>query len=408
MHMREISTNRGRVFRGVGDLVHSTKTRRCKGARLLRSGELDVLGCRRLRVRRLEAVQVEDVGAEVAGGRLDELRVVLDGAWLEEHAAHVGEVDEEEKAGDREDVDAHVREAEVVAERAGEEDRERDDGAEGAARADHAGDDTERRARDVRDHAVVQALRGLDEDREEDHHGEAAAGHALVGDALSAVAEVEDVGRGEDHDELVGEIELELHGVRGQRGERAAEGDGRGLVHETARDLGLDLPHLVPDVADLGPTLDALAVLGARGATARGRLVLELVGRLHTAREQAEHDAERALQGLHDPRGPEAAAHAVARIGPVGEDAAERAHADVHQAEARGEDARDGGREAVVLGEVARGDVVHRELHAEAGAVGEGQDPCVDIGQADLEHRAALALLLDAAVLQLAVVAVGQ
>mmetsp|Transcript_15325 Transcript_15325/g.36264 ORF Transcript_15325/g.36264 Transcript_15325/m.36264 type:complete len:322 (-) Transcript_15325:21-986(-) len=62
----------------------------------------------------------------------------------------------------------------------------------------------------------------------------------------------------------------------------------------------------------------------------------------------------------------------------------------------------------MVLGEVARGDVVHRELHAEAGAVGEGQDPRVDIGQPDLEHRAALALLLDAAVLELRVVAVGQ
>ena len=62
----------------------------------------------------------------------------------------------------------------------------------------------------------------------------------------------------------------------------------------------------------------------------------------------------------------------------------------------------------MVLGEVGRGLVIHRKLNAEAGAVGEGQDPRVDIGEADLEHRAALALLLDAAVLEFAVVAVGQ
>ena len=183
-------------------------------ASLLCSGELDVLGRRLLRARRLQIVQVEDVGAEVARGRLDELGVVLDGAWLEEHATHVREVDDEKEQGDRADIDAHVREAEVDAERAGEEDRERDDGAEGAARADHAGHDAERGARDVRDHTVVEALCGLDEDGEEDHDGEAGAGHVLVGDAVAAPRNEGGGGElvrwGEDHDELVGKIQLWL------------------------------------------------------------------------------------------------------------------------------------------------------------------------------------------------------
>mmetsp|Transcript_2697 Transcript_2697/g.6702 ORF Transcript_2697/g.6702 Transcript_2697/m.6702 type:complete len:657 (+) Transcript_2697:106-2076(+) len=388
-----------------------------RGRLLVRGGRDLVLDVRLellriLRIRRLQSVQVEDVGTEVARGRLDELGVVLDGAWLGKHGSHVREVDEEEEGGDREDVDAHVREAEVVTERAGEEDRERDDGAEGAARADHAGDHAERGARDVRHHAVVEALCGLDEDREEDHEGEGGAGHVLVGDALAAIKILaghnEALGRGEDHDELVGEVELRLDVVGGQRGERAAEGDGGRLVDELAVDLGLDLAHLLPGVADLGPARDALGVLGARSTAPRCGVVLKLVRRLHAGGEQAEEDAERALQGLHDPGRPEAAAHAVALVRPVGEDAAERAHAKVHQAEARGEDARDGGREAMVPREVPGGDVVHRELHAEARAVGEGEDPRVDIREADLEHRAALALLLDAAVLQLAVVAVGE
>ena len=118
--------------------------------------------------------------------------------------------------------------------------------------------------------------------------------------------------------------------------------------------------------------------------------------------------AQRALERLDDPARPQAAAHARALVGPVGEEAARRARDEVHQAVERGEQAGDLRGEAVVLVEVEGGDRVHRELDAEAHAVGGGEDPRVDVGEARLEHDRALGLLLGARGLELRDVAVGE
>mmetsp|Transcript_11465 Transcript_11465/g.37903 ORF Transcript_11465/g.37903 Transcript_11465/m.37903 type:complete len:266 (+) Transcript_11465:68-865(+) len=125
------------------------------------------------------------IAAAVVGRRLDELRIVLENPLLEEHRPVLGERDEEHQHRDADDHAAKVDHAHVRPEGTLEEDVGRNDGAEVASSAHHAGNDAERGAGDVGHDAKVEALRHLHKDGEEDYndhrlHELAGVAHALV------------------------------------------------------------------------------------------------------------------------------------------------------------------------------------------------------------------------------------
>ena len=149
------------------------------------------------------------------------LRVVLDGALLEEHRAVLGEVDAKQEQRDADDHDTEVDDAVVGAVAALEEGPGGDDRAEVAAGAHHARDDAQRGARDVGHDAEVEALRHLHEDGEDDDDDDGDAKGSAVRDAVVVVADLGPLSvdhhvaerRVLDQNELVLDAEAVLHGV---------------------------------------------------------------------------------------------------------------------------------------------------------------------------------------------------
>eukprot|EP00965_Chrysotila_dentata_P254858 6212017-Pleurochrysis_carterae.AAC.2 len=270
---------------------------------------------------------VERIGAAIALWRLDALRVVVQGAGLEEHAAGVREVDEplEERGSDddaAEDHEACVRAVDLL-----EDGPEREHSARVAAGTHHARNNTQRRARDVGHNAEVQALGHLNARREHDHDEEDEPDEVVVADAVV----VEDVG---DDDALAQVV------ARGALldGERCVwHAAGMWVEQERAGSRDVD-----------GAAADDKVVF----VTGKQRVLLAIVleeadhlskarvGRLVLDGGKAHDDAEGALGHLRDPHRPKAAAHAEAFVHRVGDDAAPRAREEVHQAEACGERAR--------------------------------------------------------------------
>mmetsp|Transcript_35807 Transcript_35807/g.114634 ORF Transcript_35807/g.114634 Transcript_35807/m.114634 type:complete len:437 (+) Transcript_35807:80-1390(+) len=329
-----------------------------------------------------------------------QLRVELaERARLEEHASAVLalEVDEAQREGRDEDDHAEVDEALVVV-CIRDDHLGADDGAEVAARADHARHGAEGGARDVRHDTVGQPLGHLDADREEDDDG-----HRLAERAVR-VAHAVGVPHVADHDLLRVGGDL-LHA---EVGAVCAEGVARAGVVDVLRRARRDPGRLGLDHVGrrLGPALeldrvlvgavDAVLVLAgprAGNLPRRGELprvlLVELglaevsvaakegalvpavameghlwrhavdafkdAGRVlarlaplhadragHVDREEAEGEAHEALEDLHDEERPDAAADPELLHGPIREKSAPRAREEVHQAEACAEHAGEG------------------------------------------------------------------
>jgi len=90
---------------------------------------------------------------------------------------------------------------------------------------------------------------------------------------------------------------------------------------------------------------------------------------------ETHEDAKDAFNGLADPQGPEATAHTEAGGSPIGNDTTDGAGEEVHETVAGRQDAGGLQRDAELIKEVTGDNVVHRELDAEAHAVGENHDP---------------------------------
>ena len=132
------------------------------------------------------------------------------------------------------------------------------------------------------------------------------------------------------------------------------------------------------------------------------------VWRGERGRHEAEYDTDDAFKHLADEEHPQAAAHLPTLCGPIGEDAAERAEDEIAEAKDR---AKEAGRR-LCQGEeflkVLNGDVGDCQLDAKAKAVGEGEDPSVDIRAANLNDHIGLRLLLRALCFKHCVIAVRE
>ena len=108
------------------------------------------------------------------------------------------------------------------------------------------------------------------------------------------------------------------------------------------------------------------------------------VRRIQAQREEGKDDAERALQGLHEPVRPETAANAIVLVHVVRDEATDATREEVRRAPDRGNGAGNSNAHAEVRMEKERPDVVHGKLDAEAHAVRDRHQPSVDIREPDL------------------------
>mmetsp|Transcript_37875 Transcript_37875/g.100648 ORF Transcript_37875/g.100648 Transcript_37875/m.100648 type:complete len:551 (-) Transcript_37875:904-2556(-) len=216
---------------------------------------------------------------------------------------------------------------------------------------------------------------------------------------------------GEEHAALVREVEQdarEAHtedgdthpdeafvGTRGGIGEEGRLRDDGPEVAARADDSRDDAERRARDLRDdrVGATLGHLDEERKRGEQQHAeprRVGLRDVRDGHGHGDGAEKDAEDTLADHRQEEAPDAPRHAAACAEVVGGEAAEGAREKVHHAEGGREDTGDRDGEAVVLVEVERRLVGHRELDAEAHRVEEREQPAVGVGQPHLEHGAAV------------------
>ena len=115
----------------------------------------------------------------------------------------------------------------------------------------------------------------------------------------------------------------------------------------------------------------------------QGRITLP-VRRIEAQRDEGKDDAERSLQGLHEPVRPETAANAIVLVHVIRDEATDAAREEVRRAPDRGNRARNSDAHAEVRVEKERTDVVHGKLDAEAHAVRDRHQPSVDVREPNL------------------------
>ena len=106
--------------------------------------------------------------------------------------------------------------------------------------------------------------------------------------------------------------------------------------------------------------------------------------RIEAQREEGKDDAERSLQGLHEPVRPETAADAIVLVHVIRDEATDAAREEVRRAPDRGNRAGNSDAHAEVRVEKERPDVVHGKLDAEAHAVRDRHQPSVDVREPNL------------------------